>query len=141
MSDEEDLELQRLRMQRMQSMLKQKQQAEQQSQHKIPTLADKIDAVMQVLLDPNALQYLLTIKQRNIQAYNGIRQKLFPPEIIAEIDLLMQYLQQGMIRKGVVTITEIQQLERQVLGIGSTITIKKQGEDAKPLGSYLKDEE
>ena len=141
MSNDEDHELKRLRMQRMQAILKQKQQATQQSERKIPILADKIDAVMQVLLAPNALQYLLTIKTRSVQAYNSIRQRLFPPQIISEIDLLMTYLQQGMIRRGVISITEIQQLERQVLGIGSSIKIKKQGQEATSLGNYLKDEE
>ncbi|UYP48107.1 hypothetical protein NEF87_004392 [Candidatus Lokiarchaeum ossiferum] len=141
MSNDEDHELKRLRMQRMQAILKQKQQAEQQSEHKIPTLADKIDQVMQVLLAPNALQYLLNIKAHSVQTYNLIRQNLFPPQIVSEIDLLISYLRQGMIRRGVISVTEIQQIERQVLGIGSSITIKKQGQDAKSLGGYLKDDD
>lgn len=141
MSNEEDHELKRLRMQRMQAILKQKQQATAQAERKIPTLADKIDQVMQVLLAPNALQYLLNIKARSVQTYNTIRQNLFPSQIVSEIDLLMTYLRQGMIRRGVITITEVQQIERQVLGIGSSITIKKQGQDAKSLGGYLKDDE
>ncbi len=141
MSDDDDHELQRLRMQRMQSILRQKQQATQQAEHRVPSLADKIDQVMQVLLAPNALQYLMAIKARSVQTYNSVRQKLFPPQIIAEIDLLITYLQQGMIRRGVVSITEVQQLERQVLGIGTSITIKKQGHDATSLGSFLKDDE
>jgi hypothetical protein len=139
--EDQDQELKRLRMARMQAFLLQKQQSTQQAQQIVPTLADKIDQVMNVLLAPNALQYIQLIHQRNITAYNAIRQRLFPSQIIAEIDLLITYLNQGMIRRGVISRTEIQHLERQVLGIKSSITVKKQGHEAKSLGHYLHDDE
>ena len=50
MSDDEDYELKRLRMQRMQAILKQKELAEKKAQRIIPTLNDKIEQVMNVLL-------------------------------------------------------------------------------------------
>lgn len=137
----DDPELERIRMQRMQALLKAKAEATQRANYKPPTLAEKIDRLMQVIIAPDALNYLNSIKGRNIEAYNKIRQELFPPQITMEIDTLLQYLQQGMIRRNVIDLVDIQYLERQVLGIGPSITIKKQGEDAKTLGSYLKDEE
>lgn len=141
MSDEEDIELKRLRMQKMQAILRQKQQAEQQAQRKEPTLADKIDQLINILLAPDALQYLNQIKKQDITVYNKIRQSLFPPQILSEIDLLMSYLYQGMIRRHVVSITEIQYLERKARGIESQIRIKRQGEDMTSLSNYLQEDE
>jgi DNA-binding TFAR19-related protein (PDSD5 family) len=138
---DEDPELQRIRMQRMQAMMKANQDAERKANVKTVTLADKIDNLLAILLAPNANQYLQSIKGRSIQVYNSIRTQLFPPSIISQIDSLMSYLQQGMIRSGIISVTEIQQMERQIMGIGSRITIKKQGSESKSLTSYLKDEE
>jgi hypothetical protein len=137
----EDHELERLRMQRIQALLKAKAEATQRANYKPPTLAEKIDRLMQVIIAPDALNYLNGIKARNMEVYNKIRQELFPPQITMEIDTLLQYLQRGMIRRNVIELLDIQYLERQMMGIGPTITIKKQGEDAKTLGSYLKADE
>ena len=62
-------------------------------------LPDKIDMLLKVLMQPAAQQYLNGIKQRNISLYNQIRSELFPPEVMAELDLLIQYYRQGMIRQ------------------------------------------
>jgi len=137
MSDKEDFELQRLRMQRMQALLQQKEMAEKQAAQKTLTLADKIDRLLPVLLASDAFQYLTQIKKNSPQVYQNILTQVFPPEIRQEMDLLMTYLQQGMIRRGIISLTEIQYFERQALGIKSSITIKKQGEDAKSLSSYM----
>jgi DNA-binding TFAR19-related protein (PDSD5 family) len=140
-TDDEDQELKRIRMARMQNLLKQKQQAQLASEHHPPSLADKIDQVLQVLLAPAARNYLAQIHENNVSAYNQIRQILFPPQIIAEIDQLIYYLRNGMIRQGVITLVEIQRLERKVLGIESRITVKRQGHEATSLSSYMKAEE
>ena len=136
-----DDELRRIRMQKMQEILKQKKLAEQRSQRvELPT-DNKMDQILAILLASNANQYLSAIKERNYDLYIKIRQKIFPPQIMSELDLLMQYLRQGMIRRGVISVIEIQQIERKILGIGSSITIKKQGQDAKTLSNFLKDDE
>jgi hypothetical protein len=96
---------------------------------------------LQVLLAPAARNYLAQIHENNVSAYNQIRQILFPPQIIAEIDQLIYYLRNGMIRQGVITLVEIQRLERKVLGIESRITVKRQGHEATSLSSYMKAEE
>jgi hypothetical protein len=139
-TDDEDIELRRLRMERMQQLLKAKQEAELKAQRKEPTLADKMDQLINVLLQPQALQYFNQIKSKNIQAYNKIRTMLFPPDIISEIDSLLVYLRQGMIRRGIIDLTEIQIMERQALGIESSITVKKQGEKATSLSNFLKED-
>ncbi len=136
-----DDELHRIRMQKMQEMLNKKKLAEQRSQRTEMPIDKKMDQIITVLLAPNANHYLSAIKERNYDLYIKIRQKIFPPKIMPELDLLIQYLRQGMIRRGVISLIEIQQIERQILGIGSTITIKKQGQDAKSLSNFLKDED
>ena len=141
MPDEEDIELKRLRMEKMQAILRQKKMAEQRAQRREPTLAEKIDQLINVLLAPDALQYLQYIKSQDIEVYNKIRQYLFPPKLIQEIDLLMAYLYQGMIRRHIISKTEIQYLERKARGIDSQIRIKKQGEELTTLSNYLKEEE
>ena len=140
MSNEEDPELKRLRHMRLQKILQQKQQIEAQKHQKIPNVDDKIEMLMKVLLTPDAIQYLEGIKQRDLATYQKVRYNLFPPRVIQELDTLMAYFQRGMIRRGVISQTEVRYLERQALGIGSSITIKKSGEDAKSLGNYLKEE-
>jgi hypothetical protein len=62
-----------------------------------------------------------------------------PPELLNEIDLLLQYHSQGMLKYGVIPLIEIQYLERQILGIGPQITIKKRHQDSKSLNSFLKE--
>ena len=136
-----DDELHRIRMQKMQEMLNKKKQAEQRSQRVEMPIDIKMDQILAVLLAPNANSYLSVIKERNYELYQKIRQEIFPPKIMPELDLLLQYLRQGMIRRGVISLIEVQQIERQVLGIGSSITIKKQGQDAKSLSNFLKEDE
>lgn len=136
-----DDELRRIRMEKMQEILKQNKLAEQQSQRAEMPTDNKMDQILAILLAPNANRYLSAIKERNYDLYIKIRQKIFPPQIMSELDLLMQYLRQGMIRRGVISVIEIQQIERRILGIGSSITIKKQGQDAKTLSNFLKDDE
>ena len=141
MADEEDPELKRLRMQRLQKILAQKKQAEAQKNRKTLTMEDKIEMLLNILLTPDAKQYLNGIKQKDKNLYLQIRNKLFPPQVTQHIDTLMAYYARGMIRKGVISRTEVRYLERKVRGVGSSITIKKQGEDAMSLGDYLKEEE
>ncbi len=140
-SEDEDMELKRIRMQKMQALIKQKQLEEQKKNQKTITLADKIDMLLKVILTPHAQVYLNEIKSRNMQVYNKIRSQLFPPQISSQIDLLIAYLQKGMIRQNIIDKLEIQYLERQILGIKSQITVKKRGEDATSLSSFLKEKE
>ena len=136
--DEFDHELEKLRLKRMQQVLAmQKQQQAQKAQ--ILTINQKIDTVLRVILQSDAYAYLKDIEKRDSTLYENIKSALMPPEFLNEIDLLLQYHAQGLLKYGVIPLIEIQYLERQILGIGPQITIKKRHEDAKSLNSFLKD--
>ena len=140
MSD--DLELERIRMEKTKALLKaqemKKMQEEQQKRQ--PTLMDKIEALLNVILDSQALQYLSVMKKERYEVYQKVITNLFPPEILSEIDVLMQYLYSGMIRRNVIGITEVQLTERRVLGIESQIIVKKRDQEAQSLTTFLKEE-
>jgi len=121
-------------------MIDQKKVEEVLASRKPPSMTDKIESLLKELAHPSAYQYLQQIRKNNPNAYNYIRDQLFPSQILSEIDLLMTYLSRGLIRKGVISLTEIQYLERKALGIESTITVKRQGQDATSLSNYLKEE-
>jgi hypothetical protein len=141
MSD--DFELERIRLEKMKTMMKAQEMRRIQEERakNQPTLADKLDMLLNVLAEPQASQYLAMIKQRNIEVYNKIRMNLLPPQIMQEIDELMMYLARGQIRRNIIGLTEIQQLERKILGIESQIIVKRRDQDAQSLTSYLKEEE
>lgn len=136
--DDFDLELEKLRLKRMQQVLAmQKQQQAQKAQ--ILTINQKIDTVLRVILQSDAYTYLKEIEKRDPSLYDNIKSALMPPELLNEIDLLLQYHSQGMLKYGVIPLIEIQYLERQILGIGPQITIKKRHQDSKSLNSFLKE--
>lgn len=136
--DDFDLELEKLRLKRMQQVLAmQKQQQAQKAQ--ILTINQKIDTVLRVILQSDAYAYLKDIEKRDPSLYDNIKSALMPPELLNEIDLLLQYHSQGMLKYGVIPLIEIQYLERQILGIGPQITIKKRHQDSKSLNSFLKE--
>ena len=124
MSD--DFELERIRMEKMRAMLKAQEAAalEEQRQKNQPTFTDKLEALLSVVLEPQALQYLKQIKANNSEVYQKVVMNLLPPDLMYEIDTLMQYLARGQIRRGVIGLTEVQFIERKVLGIESQIVIK-----------------
>jgi len=138
-SSSEDLELERIRLQKLSQIMKAKQAAEMKANQKMPSTADKVDTLLRVLLQPDALSYFNEIKKRSVTVYNAVRSQLFPPDVLAELDTLMEYYRQGAIRQGIISLTEVQLIERQVTGVSSSITVKKQGEKAVNLGSFLKD--
>jgi hypothetical protein len=141
MSD--DFELERIRLEKMKAMMKAQEMRKIQEERakNQPTLADKLDMLLNVLAEPQASQYLAMIKQRNIEVYNKIRMNLLPPQIMQEIDELMMYLARGQIRRNIIGLTEVQQLERKILGIESQIIVKRRDQDAQSLTTYLKEEE
>ncbi|MHA1820512.1 MAG: hypothetical protein ACTSU2_00495 [Promethearchaeota archaeon] len=140
--DDEDEELKMLRLKRMQELLKRKQLYEKQKEQRANVLDinTKIDMIVKAILTPDAYQYLMGIKERDSNLYHRIRGIIIPPQIINEIDALMYYMRQGRLRTGVVNKTEIQIIERKLLGIGPQITIKKRNEESKSLSSFLKED-
>ncbi len=140
MSD--DLELERIRMEKMKAMMKAQEmkRMQEERQKRQPTLTDKIEALLNVILEPQALQYITTMKTTRNEVYQKVIMNLLPSDIISEIDTLMQYLASGLIRRGVIGLTEVQFVERKVLGIESQIVVKKRDHEVQSLTSYLKEE-
>jgi len=139
--DDEDFELKRIRMRKLQRIMEQKKKQEEKKNKKTLSVAEKIDRLLKVILSPQAQQYLEEIKQKNMELYNKIRSQLFPPQISSKIDILLMYLQRGMIRSGIINKRDLQHLERKILGVKSKITIKKRGEESLSLDSFLKDKD
>jgi DNA-binding TFAR19-related protein (PDSD5 family) len=140
MSD--DFELERIRMEKMKALMKAQEmkRLQEERQKRQPTLTEKIEALLNVILEPQALQYLTMMKNSRNEVYQKVIVNLLPPEIISEIDTLMQYLASGLIRRGVVSLIDVQFTERKVLGIESQIVVKKRDHEVQSLTSYLKEE-
>jgi DNA-binding TFAR19-related protein (PDSD5 family) len=136
--DEVDHELEKLRLKRMQSLIQQKQRQTQQSQGNYLTLEDKIRMVVQIIMTPEAFHYFLEIKERDVAVYQRIQEIILPPEIMSQLDLLVQYAGRGMLRPNIIDKIQIQQLERKLLGIGPKITVKKRDGESTDLNSFLK---
>ena len=136
--DEVDHELEKLRLKRMQSIIQQKQRQTQQSQGNYITREDKIRMIVQVIMTPEAFRYYLEIKDRDAAVFLRIQGIILPPQIMSQLDLLVQYAGRGMLRPNIIDKLQIQQLERKILGIGPKITVKKRDGESTDLNSFLK---
>ncbi len=140
--DDEDInpELQKIRMRKLQRLIQMKKEAEKKKEQML-SLNQKIELVLKVLMQPDAYAYYKSIKERDEKLYQNITSALLPPQIINQLDLLISYLYRGMLRRSIISLIDIQYLERQILGIGPQITIKKRNQEAKSLSSFLREEE
>lgn len=136
--NEDDHELEKLRLKRMESALRQKQRQSQQSQGNYSSHDDKIRMVMQVIMTPEAFHYFLEIKDRDENVFQRILGIVLPPEVMSQLDLLKQYAERGQLRSNIIDKIQIQQLERKILGIGPKITVKKRDSESTDLNSFLK---
>lgn len=136
-SEKKDLELEELRLRKMQKVLATQQMQLKKKEQK-QTIQQKILIILKVLLTNDAFQYLQNIHGRNQDLYMKIRQNIFPSNLISQLDTLLLYLNRGMLRTGIISLTNIQYLERQILGISSKITIKKRNQESTDLTSFLK---
>lgn len=140
-TSEEDEELRLLRLKRMQNILaiKQREELMKKQQENQPSMHDKIDLILRTVLASDAYDYLLKIKSKDQSTYNTIVRILLPPQVLNQLDTLLVYRRNGMLRRGIISLIDIQLLERQILGIGPQITIKKTGEKSKSLSDFLKE--
>lgn len=136
--DDIDPELRRLRLKRMQQIMAM-QKKEKPSNNHVETTQQKLERVLKIIMMPDAYAYFKEIERRDSKLYSTILGMIIPPDIMAQIDVLLMYMAQGMLRTGVITLIDIQQIERRILGIGPKITVKKRNEEATSLGSFLKD--
>ena len=136
-SKETDHELERIRLKRMQNVLRFQQQKKQEN-NSVQTIQNKIRTVLNVILTPDAHAYLSDIETRDSTLFNKIRNMILPSHITTQIDTLLMYFNRGMLRRGVITMTDIQYVERQILGIGTKITVKKSNSESTDLSSFLR---
>ncbi|MHA1730581.1 MAG: hypothetical protein ACTSU5_01490 [Promethearchaeota archaeon] len=139
MSDEHELEkIKRRKMAELIRMQKLRQEREERLESARNALQDKKQWLMDFVLSPQAKAYLEQVRARNPQAADRIEYMIFPPQVMAQLDLLVMLARRGRIPRGVIPVTEIQYLERKVLGIKSKIMVKKRGEEqATDLSSFL----
>ena len=136
-SKEIDHELERIRLKRMQSVLRFQQQKKQE-QNSVQTFQNKIRTILNVILTPDAHAYLSDIETRDRTLFTKIRNMILPSQITSQIDTLLMYFNRGMLRKGVISMVDIQYIERQILGIGTKITVKKSNSESTDLSSFLR---
>ncbi len=139
MSDEDELEkIKRRKLMELMRLQKAREEQEKQREQQGNAFEQKVDLLKNFILAPTAKTYLDQIRERNPPAADRIEQMIFPPAVMEKLDLLIYLARQGRIPQGVIPVTEIQYLERQVLGIKSKILVKKRGEDhATDLSSFL----
>jgi DNA-binding TFAR19-related protein (PDSD5 family) len=137
---DDDLELERLRRQRMEQMLAAKHRMEHQQSAQV-SVENKVQGVLRTLLQPDAFAYLEQIRGRNPELYQQIRGEILPPEIMGQLDVLISYMMQGQLRSGVIDLVSIQYWERKMLGVESTITVKRRHHDAQSLSNFLNEQD
>jgi hypothetical protein len=130
MSDDED-ELAALRRKKMAELIEKQQQDKlrQEVHHSVSAAMDqKIEFCISFLLKPDAYAYLNNMKTSNPMVYKRIKDLLFPAEVILRLDLLVANIRTGRVPRGDIWLVDIQQIERDLLGIKSSISYKKRGE-------------
>ncbi|MBD3188453.1 hypothetical protein GF325_16600 [Candidatus Bathyarchaeota archaeon] len=142
MKEDMDDELEALRRKKMKEMLARHQKMQAEKEYKENSkimMQQNIRNALAYLLAPNAYEYLGNIKEKNKRLYDTIISRLFPPEIMLKLDSLLYAINIGRVPRGVIPLIEIQHLEREILGIKSTISYKKRGEKERTdLSSLFK---
>jgi hypothetical protein len=141
MPDEDD-DLAALRRKRMaELMAKQKGDKLRQelSQNAEAMLDQKIEFCLQILMAPDAYAYFKSMKASNPQLHERIKGLLFPPQVLFKIDMLVANVRSGRVPRGDIWLVDLQQIERELLGIKSSISVKKRGDrDRMDIGSLFK---
>ncbi|HME52828.1 MAG TPA: hypothetical protein VKM55_11465 [Candidatus Lokiarchaeia archaeon] len=142
MSGDDDDELAALRRKKMAALLerqKEDQLRQELKQNVSAAMEQKIEYCLSFLLRPDAYAYLNNMKKTNPAVYRKIKDLLFPAEVLLRLDLLVANIRSGNVPRGDIWLVDIQQIERDLLGIKSTISYKKRGEkDRVDLSSLFK---
>lgn len=133
----EEHELEKIKLRKMQAIMEAQKMRESSQQRQV-SVAEKINYVLQIVLAPDAYQYLNKLKSEEPRVFQGIYNELISPDVIQNIDLLLSIIQRqgGVPRK--IPLDAIIYLERQVKGIKSKIKVKKGDGEMMDLGAYLK---
>jgi DNA-binding TFAR19-related protein (PDSD5 family) len=141
MSDDDD-ELAALRRKKMAELVA--RQKGEKLQHELNSNAEamldqKIEYCMQVLMAPDAYAYFSNMKKTNPRLHERITALLFPPQVLFKIDALVANIRSGQVPRGDIWLVDIQKIEREMLGVKSSISVKKRGEkDRVDIASMLK---
>ena len=135
--DNEEHELEKIKMRKMQAILD-AQKMRESSQKRQVSVAEKINYVLQIVLAPDAYNYLNKLRNEEPRIFQGIYNELISPDVVQNIDLLISIIrrQGGVPRR--IPLDAIIYLERQMKGIKGQIKVKKGDGEMMDLGSYLK---
>ena len=134
-SDEHELE--KIKLRKMQAIMD-AQKMRESSQKRQISIAEKINYVLQLVLAPDAYNYLNKLRSEEPRVFQGIYNELISPDVVQNIDLLISIIrrQGGVPRR--IPLDAIIYLERQMKGIKGKIKVKKGDGEMMDLGSYLK---
>lgn len=134
--DNDQHELDKIRMKKMQALMEAKKRQEQ-TQQASSSIYEKIDYVLRAVLHTDAYTYLMNIKSNEPYVYQAIFNELVSADVINSIDYLVSIIQQrGGVSKQI-PLDVIILLERKLKGIKGKIQVKRGDGDAVDLGSYL----
>ncbi|NMC04404.1 MAG: hypothetical protein GYA24_04290 [Candidatus Lokiarchaeota archaeon] len=137
--DDELAALRRKRMAELMAKQKDEKLRQELSQNAEAILEQKIEFCLQFLMAPDAYAYFKNMKASNPQLHARIKGLLFPPQVLFKIDLLVANIRSGRVPRGDIWLVDIQQIERDLLGVKSTISIKKRGErDRMDIGALFR---
>ena len=133
---DEELELERIRLKKMQEMME-AQKRKQSAEDRVISIAEKLDYVLKVVLQPDAYNHLSKLKQSEPNVYQYIFNELVSQDVVMNIDYLITIINtQGGVRRRI-PLDIIIYLERKAKGIRSKIQVKKGDGEVMDLGSYL----
>ena len=123
-NDDEQHELDILRMKKMQALMEAKKQSEAVKE-KVGSINEKIDYILKVVLMPDSYTYLNKLKENEPRVYQYIFNEIVSPDVIQNIDYLLSVISSrgGVNRR--IPIDPIIMLERKVKGIKSKIQVKR----------------
>jgi len=134
--DNEQHELDKIRMKKMQALMEAKKRQEQNQQIS-SSIYEKIDYVIRAVLHPDAYTHLMNLKSKEPYIYQAIFNELVSADVINSIDYLVSMIQQrGGVSKQI-PLDVIILLERKLKGIKGKIQVKRGDGDTMDLGAYL----
>ncbi|MFW9826144.1 MAG: hypothetical protein ACFFEY_00815 [Candidatus Thorarchaeota archaeon] len=133
--DQDEHELEKIRIKKMRALMEAKKKNEVE-QKRIFSISEKIDYILKVVLSQDAYNYLSNIKNREPNIYQFIYNELISPDVIQNIDYLLALIRSrgGVPRQ--IPLDAIIYLERKAKGIKSKIQVQR-GDDFMDLSSFL----
>jgi DNA-binding TFAR19-related protein (PDSD5 family) len=140
MSDDDELAaLRRKRMAEIMAKQKDEKLRQELNQNAEAMLDQQIEFCLQFLMAPDAYAYFKNMKASNPQLHERIKGLLFPPQVLFKMDMLVANIRTGRVPRGDIWLVDIQQIERELMGVKSSISVKKRGErDRMDIGSLFK---